>query len=80
MPQAEVKPVLKEKNIDLNHADSYMKTPVLYSPNKTPATSVTYCYSASKPALQQISYSNGTTPGITLNTMTMDKPTATIGK
>ena len=76
MPQAEVKPVLKDKNIDLNHTDSYMKKAVLYSPNKTPATTVTYCYSASKPALQQISYSNGTT----LNNMNMEKPMATIGK
>jgi hypothetical protein len=71
-----VKPVLKEKNIDLSHAENFMKKPVLYSPNKAPATTVTYCYSASKPALQPISYTNGTSP----KNLNFDTPTVTIGK
>ena len=68
---------MKEKNIDLNHAENYLKKPVLYSPNnKMPATTVTYCYSAGRPALQPISYTNG----MSLKSLNIDKPTVTIGK
>lgn len=50
MPQAEVKPVLKEKNTDENDTD--LKTfHKQYSPQKTPTTNVTYCNSECKPTL-----------------------------